>query len=254
MATARRQHGTLLNGQFIKSLRARRGNTLSEAAKKIGIDRRVLSKAEQGGSVDQMTAEYIATYYRVELTSILAVTHFAGPSTAVIIASHADVVSKNIDIIANANKHIVCFGSRSRDQRYLMTIEEACKKNQALVYRRILFFKPFHQELQDHLLRILDIRSPIDRSKGRQTLYISVCDDVLKQPELSICMNEKNANFILPSISEPGNYDTSLFIDDIRIIDGWTNLAHDLCRNHRPIETKDDILKLGTIPHGGRYV
>jgi uncharacterized protein len=77
---------------------------------------------------------------------------------------------------------------------------------------------------------------------------------LIRQPELSICMNEKKANFILPSINLPGQYDTSLYLDDVRAIKTWSSLANELCRKCKPIETKEDVFALGILPYGERYV
>jgi lambda repressor-like predicted transcriptional regulator len=249
----RRPHGIFLNAQLISSLLPP-GQSLSTTATEFGIDRRTLRRVLKGLSVEGESARTIANHLGVDLESILAVEPYAGPSTGHIIASFDDIVAKNIDIVNSAREHLICFGSRSRDRQYLLAIEEACKKNNGLIYQRILFFKPFHSELQEHLLRILDIRSTRDRRHGYQTLFICVCDDVLMQPELSICMNEKRANMILPSINMPGKYDTSLSVDDARAIKTWSILANDLCRNCKTLDTKEDVRQLGIIADGERYV
>jgi hypothetical protein len=221
----------------------------------MGIDRRSLTKAESGNKpVEHETAQAIANYYKVEIQSILIVEKFSGPANAVILSSFPDLLAKNIEIVEKARKFIVCFGSRSRDKDYLLKIEAACKANPKLVYKRILFYRPFHIELQRHLARLIEFRSPRDRREGYQTLHICVCDDVIKQPEVSICMSETQANFVIPSVNMPGNYDTSLYTDDRRAIDAWASLANELCRNCPQVETIDNLLALGVQPDGERYV
>jgi hypothetical protein len=101
MNDARRPHGVSLNGPFLTHLRERQGKKVAEAAKKIGIDPRVLTKAEDGRPVLRNIAELIATHYRVELSSILSPKSYTGPSQGLIIASFDDVVAKNLDIVTS---------------------------------------------------------------------------------------------------------------------------------------------------------
>jgi hypothetical protein len=61
-------------------------------------------------------------------------------------------------------------GSRSRDPTYLAAIETVLAERPSLVCYRVLFGQPHHQVLKDHLLELLRLRDPRDRSLGVKTL------------------------------------------------------------------------------------
>jgi len=246
------RHGVVLDGAGL--VRLRKGVPIRLAAEQMRIDKRTLEKAEKSQTVRYDRAIVIAKYYGKGIEDLLDDSSLPVRTTMALLHSHKDVMQKNFYIVENARSFLVCFGSRSRDAAYLNAIESALEKHPSLTYSRILIHPPFHQALQDHLLRVLEIRTPSDRSQGFQTVHLCLYNDLMRQSEINICMNETEANLVLPSMHMPGAYDTSMVLSDAHAIKTWQTLANGLYRSGTPIETADDVLKMGLVPSGFRYV
>ena len=52
-----------------------------------------------------------------------------------------------------------------------------------LVHWRVLVGPPHRQVLKDHLIRLLDLRDPADRTYGMQTLHLGMVEDQIREPE-----------------------------------------------------------------------
>jgi hypothetical protein len=245
-------HGVTLNGAYLARLR--KGVPISLAAENMRIDKRTLEKAERPQTIRYDRALLIAKYYKKDLEELLDEPSHPVRTTVSILRSYHDVQEKHFSIAKQARKFLICFGSRARDVQYLNAIEDSLKNYPSLTYSRILFHPPFHQVLQDHLLKVLKIRSPYDRSQGFQTLHLCLYKDFMRQPEINICMNESEANLVLPSMHIPGTYDTSMVLSDSQAIKAWQILANDLYRSGTPIESAEDVLKMGLVPDGFRHV
>src|SRR6202034_3902065 len=72
--------------------------------------------------------------------------------------------------VTGARECLVVTGSRSRDRKYLGAIEAVLAERPSLVYYRALFDPPHHQVLNGHLLELLRLRDPGDRSLGVKVL------------------------------------------------------------------------------------
>ncbi|WP_242905658.1 XRE family transcriptional regulator [Actinomadura terrae] len=111
--------------------------------------------------------------------------------------------------VQDARECLVVMGSRSRDLAYLKAIEEALDQRPTLVHYRVLFGPPFHQVLADHLIRLLDLRDPSDRTHGLKTLHIGLVED-RGRPERFLCASERRAVVPIPSLTSLEAFDSGI--------------------------------------------
>jgi hypothetical protein len=149
-------------------------------------------------------------------------------------------------IVEEANRFIVCAGSRSRDEDYLMLIEDKLQANPAVVYYRILFGPPHFHALHEHLLRVLQIRDPQStaREGAGKSVFISLFDDHDCEPEHFLCGNERCA--LLPQLSLRGLswYDTAFLVNDVHLALMWASRMQEAYHHGHPVETREDVLNL----------
>lgn len=105
-----------------------------------------------------------------------------------------------LDTVTGARECLVAAGSRSRDGRYLAAVEEALAGHPGLVCYRVLFGMPRHRVLRDHLVRLLELRDPADRTLGVKTLHIGMVKDTGSSPERFFCASERMAVVPIPSL------------------------------------------------------
>src|SRR6266487_3472967 len=89
-----------------------------------------------------------------------------------LLAGFADLREAMLATVSGACECLVAAGSRPRDADYLTVIEAVLAERPALVHYRVLFGPPHHRVLRDHLLRLLELRDPADRSLGIKTLHL----------------------------------------------------------------------------------
>ena len=65
----------------------------------------------------------------------------------------------------------------------------------------MLFGPPRNQVLEDHLIRLLELRDPDDRSLGIKTLHLGLVDDLEGSPERFFCASERMAVVPIPSLT-----------------------------------------------------
>ncbi len=135
-----------------------------------------------------------------------------GRAAPVLLAGFADMQKAMLSTVAGARECLVVMGSRSRDQVYLGAIEEVLVERPALVYYRVLFGPPHHQVLKDHLLTLLRIRDPEDRSLGIKTLHLGVVDDTTATPERFFCASERMAVAPIPSLTSHEAFDSGVML------------------------------------------
>ena len=89
----------------------------------------------------------------------------ATAETPRLLVGHQDLQDAMTDVVRQADQCLVVTGSRSRDRGYLHAIETALAENPDIVHYRVLFGPPHHEVLREHLLRLLELRDPADRSQ-----------------------------------------------------------------------------------------
>jgi Radical SAM superfamily len=95
-----------------------------------------------------------------------------------LLASFPELREAMLATVEGARECLVVMGSRSRDPGYLEAIERALEERPSLTCYRVLFGPPHHQVLKDHLIRLLRLRDPDDRSLGVKTLHIGMVGDI----------------------------------------------------------------------------
>jgi transcriptional regulator with XRE-family HTH domain len=89
-----------------------------------------------------------------------------------LLAGFPDLQQAMLATVTGARECLVVTGSRSRNTEYLETIEAVLAEKPSLVHYRMLFGPPRNQVLKDHLIRLLELRDPRDRSLGIKTLHL----------------------------------------------------------------------------------
>jgi hypothetical protein len=81
-----------------------------------------------------------------------------------------------------------------------------------LVHWRVLVGPPHRQVLKDHLVRLLDLRDPADRTYGMQTLHLGMMEDQIREPERFFVASESQAVVTIPSLTAASNFDTGILL------------------------------------------
>lgn len=153
-------------------------------------------------------------------------------------------------VVSGAHQYLAISGSRSRDTAYLKAIEVALIARPELVHYRILFGLPRHQVFTEHLLRLMELRDPADRSLGK-TLHIGMIIDDPSTPERFFCASEISAVVPIPSLTSAEAFDSGVLLGAKaaeRLIDHARQCYAAACR----VETVQAIQTLPTLrPHRG---
>jgi transcriptional regulator with XRE-family HTH domain len=129
-----------------------------------------------------------------------------------LLAGFADLRRAMLATVTGARDCLVVMGSRSRDADYLHAIEKALAEQPVLVHYRVLFGPPHHQVLKDHLIRLLRLRDPQDRSLGIKTLHVGLVEDTQASPERFLCASELTAVVPIPSLTSNEAFDSGVVL------------------------------------------
>jgi len=127
-----------------------------------------------------------------------------------LLAGFPDLQRAMLATVTGARQCLVALGSRSRDARYLEAIEGTLAQHPTLICYRVLFGPPRHQVLKDHLVRLLELRNPRDRSLGVKTMHIGLVEDADGSPERFFCASEQMAVVPIPSLSSHEGFDSGV--------------------------------------------
>lgn len=133
----------------------------------------------------------------------------------------------NESVVKGANEFIVATGSRSRDQKYLSTIEESLTQNGKIGYCRILFGAPKNDIMKKHVNKAIDIINNRAQRTGSRSIVISQVDLDDTVFERFISCSERKAVIALPSIHTSAGYDTALVIESEEICRQLANRVKD---------------------------
>jgi len=125
---------------------------------------------------------------------------------------HPELLAAMIDVVHGAREFLAVTGSRSREAAYLEAIELAVAEHPGLVHYRVLFGPPRQQVLTDHLVRLLALRDPADRSRGHKTMHIGLVDTAADSPERFFVASESEAVIVVPSLSGADPFDTGIVL------------------------------------------
>ncbi|WP_216892585.1 helix-turn-helix domain-containing protein [Nocardia alni] len=180
-----------------------------------GVHPGMLSKWETG--IHHTSAKYrrmLSDYYGRPAESLFAHQdqHRDHPAVAPqLVHTHSALQAAMLTVVTEAREYLVGTGSRSRDPDYLHAIEDALARREHLVHYRVLFGPPRHRILTEHLLRLMELRDPADRSHGVKTLHISMIDNP-DYPERHLLASERGAVVTIPSLTSAEGFDTAIVL------------------------------------------
>jgi hypothetical protein len=138
-----------------------------------------------------------------------------GPAAPTLLAGFSDLQKAMLATVAGARECLVVMGSRSRDRGYLDAIEAMVADRPSLVCYRVVFGPPHHQVLKDHLLALLRLRDPRDRSLGVKTLHVGMVEDTMAVPERFFCASEQMAVIPIPSLTSHEAFDCGVALGPV---------------------------------------
>ncbi len=130
----------------------------------------------------------------------------------ILLAGYRDLQAAMLEVVQGAENVLLVTGSRSRDGDYLAAIESVLIARPGLAHYRVLFGPPHRDVLKDHLLRLLTMRDPNDRTGGYKTLHIAVVEDQMVNPERFLCVSEKAAVVPIPSLTSAEAFDSGVVL------------------------------------------
>jgi transcriptional regulator with XRE-family HTH domain len=162
-----------------------------------------------------------------------------------LVTGHEELLAAMLGVVRGAEEYLAATGSRSREGIYLSEIERVLAEREKLVHYRILFGPPRRQAVKDHLLRLLEIRSPDDRAAaGVKRLFVGVVDDVVHEPERGIVASEKCAVLSIPSLVTAGNFDTGVVFCSPHEAQGFVQHVKQVYAGTRRVETFQAVEQL----------
>ena len=234
-----RAPGVLIDGNFLAAERKRRGYSQQSFCAEFGLSRKVIKEVESNPRrrIQPQTLSAIASALGIQPRDLTL--EFSAPR---LLTTPDEILKTNLEIVRTARKFLCATGSRSRDSQYLDAIEKCVAENPLLSYFRILFGTPMTPQMVSHLKRMVELRN--GNEQLRQAISIGVYASVRTYPsEATICLNERMALFVLPSIHGAWRYDTAVVFDEPAVIEGWHRWIEEMYRTGRRIETTADITK-----------
>lgn len=170
----------------------------------------------------------------------------AASETPQLLVGHHDLREAMTEVVRHAQRYLAVVGSRSRDAVYLETIEAVLAERPELVHYRVLFGPPRHQVLKDHLLRLLTIRDPRDRSLGVKTLHIGIVEDDPGTPERFFCASESAAVVPIPSLTSSEAFDSGVLFET-GVAERLIDHTRQCYAGARRVETEQVLQDLPTV-------
>ncbi|WP_344431687.1 hypothetical protein [Amycolatopsis minnesotensis] len=170
----------------------------------------------------------------------------AASETPRLLVGHRDLRAAMTEVVRDASQYLAVVGSRSRDATYLDAIEATLAQRPELVHYRVLFGPPRHQVLKDHLLRLVKIRDPHDRSLGLKTLHIGIVEDDPGTPERFFCASESTAVVPVPSLTSSEAFDSGVLFE-AAVAERLIDHARQLYAGARRVENDQALRGLPTV-------
>jgi hypothetical protein len=162
-----------------------------------------------------------------------------------LLRSNDELVAALLRVVEEAEHCLVATGSRSRDERYLEAIEKKVEST-AIVHYRVLCGPPHWAVFRSHLARLLDIKSRFAIA-GNPRMFIGMMADLVREPERSLCANERRAVVVLPSLNGRERYDTALDLGGDEYGIGYTRLVQEMYAASQPLERVEEVLALPVL-------
>lgn len=159
-----------------------------------------------------------------------------------VLARYTDLVAAMVDVVAGAREQLVVTGSRSREGSYLAAIEKVVAEQADLVHYRVLYGPPHHRALSEHLVRLLELRDPLERRNGVKTLHIGLVEP-LSVMERFFVASESSAVVPLPSFHGAEGFDCGVLLGR-EVAVGLVQHGREACASARPVETMEAVRAL----------
>ncbi|MDG4834875.1 helix-turn-helix transcriptional regulator [Solwaraspora sp. WMMD1047] len=166
-----------------------------------------------------------------------------------VLRTHGELLGAMIHVVRGARHCLAITGSRSRGGPYLQAVEAALAEHPDLVHYRVLYGPPHHRATHDHLLRLLELRDPAERTNGVKTLHIGLVDPVAA-PERFIVSSDNAAVLPVPSLTTAEAFDTGLLLGADAAV-GLVHHVREAYAGARRVETIDAVRALPILNAGG---
>lgn len=177
------------------------------------------------------------------------------------ISGHDNLISELRKIVNEADDFLYITGSRTSNASYISEIESKVKATPKLVHYRILHGYPWKKELKEHLLALRRVRPSNDRVRGQAScvlgIYIPYAETFSKknpikksaksrrrEAEFFISVNEHRTLLIVPSLLNPGAFDTGLISTDADNIKAWKHYVEWLAGESEKLDSEEVLMKL----------
>lgn len=214
-----------------------------------GVTPSMLSGWERGKHVTSIKyRKLLADYYTQPADALFAHQDqrlTVAAETPRLLVGHHDLRNAMTEVVRGARHYLAVVGSRSRDAAYLETIETVLAQRPKLVHYRVLFGPPRHQVLKNHLLRLVTIRDPHDRSLGLKTLHIGVIEDDPGTPERFFCASESAAVVPIPSLTSSEAFDSGVLFE-AGVAERLIDHTRQVYAGARKVETEQTLRDLPT--------
>lgn len=159
-----------------------------------------------------------------------------------VLTRYTDLIAAMVDVVAGARERLVVTGSRSREGAYLAAIERVVAEQADLVHYRVLYGPPRHRALSEHLVRLLELRDPLERRNGVKTLHIGLVEP-LSAMERFFVASESEAVVPLPSFHGAEGFDCGVLLGREAAV-GLVQHAREACASARLVETMEAVRAL----------
>ena len=257
--------GTTGATSALRRARLARNLTLEEAADQLnkitggGTDASLLSAWESGRKrtgirnraglctlYGQSSAILFAHQDGLDSVSVLEAT---GTEVVVrVLARYTDLVAAMVEVVAGARERLVVTGSRSREGSYLAAIEKVVAEQPDLVHYRVLYGPPRHRALTEHLVRLLELRDPLERRNGVKTLHIGLMESPSAMERFFVA-SESSAVVPLPSFHGAEGFDCGVLLGREAAV-GLVQHGREACASARPVETMEAVRALPLRQNG----
>lgn len=166
-----------------------------------------------------------------------------------LLTRHVDLVAAMVEVVRGAEKYLVAMGSRSREPGYLAAIERVIAEVPDLVHYRVLYGSPRRGELDAHVARLLQLRDPMSRRNGVQTLHIGMVEP-RSALERNFVASERAAVVPLPSFHGADGFDCGVLLG-AEVAAGLVQHGREACASARPVHTAQAWHRLSEAPHEG---
>ncbi len=215
-----------------------------------GVTPSMLSGWELGKHITSIRYRKMLTDYYAQPPEVLFAHQdqqlTAASETPRLLVGHHDLRAAMTEVVRDAGQYLAVVGSRSRDAAYLDAIEAVLVQRPELVHYRVLFGPPRHQVLKDHLLRLVKIRDPHDRSLGLKTLHIGIVEDDPGTPERFFCASESTAVVPIPSLTSSEAFDSGVLFE-AAVAERLIDHARQVYAGARRVESDQALRDLPTV-------